>query len=49
MIQIPIVAYSLFRLDFPNLNKYEAEWYYAQQVSMKFIFGSSATIKFIKQ
>jgi len=47
MIAIPIVAYTAFCNDFPNLNKWEHQYYYIQQVAMKYCFGYKSTIKFI--
>lgn len=47
MILIPKVAYSAFCNDFPQLNQWEALYYYPQQVAMKEVFGVNATIKFI--
>ena len=47
MLLLPTVAYSAFRIDFPQLNEWEALYYYKQQIDMKDIFGIEATIKFI--
>lgn len=45
---LPIVAYSAFVLDYPNLTtNVQRYYYYAQQCSMKELFGINAKIKFI--
>ncbi len=49
MIKLPIVAYSAFCKDYPNLNnKYEQLYYYNEQCAMKWIFGINSNIKFIQ-
>lgn len=47
MKALPIVAFEAFRRDFPDLNYFEALFYYKEQCAMKWIFGIKAKIKFI--
>lgn len=44
---LPICAFALFRLDYPNLNYYQALYYYREQCAGKELFGSKYNIKFI--
>lgn len=47
MKALPIVAFELFRRDYPDLNYWQALLYYKEQTAMKWIFGIKANIKFI--
>jgi hypothetical protein len=48
MILLPIVSYSAFCNDYPNLNnELERQHYYKEQCAIKWIFGIKAKIRFI--
>lgn len=47
MKALPIVAFEAFRRDFPELNYWQAQFYYKEPCAMKWMFGIYSKIKFI--
>lgn len=47
MKALPIVAFEAFRRDYPQLNYWEALFYYKEQCAIKWVFGIAAKIRFI--